>query len=88
MNLYRQSIALFGIVLPVLACGVLVALCFVLKSKALESFDTKTRLFKTYETNRLAALEIESKIALQLRQYPVARHRRSPARQGIPKDRL
>jgi hypothetical protein len=65
MNLYRQSIALFGIVLPVLASALLVALCFTLKSKMLASFDNKQTLFKTYETNRLKALELENGIVVQ-----------------------
>ncbi|MCX6880026.1 MAG: hypothetical protein NTW21_40425 [Verrucomicrobia bacterium] len=65
MNLYRQSIALFGIVLPLLACGLLIALCFTLKSKALASFHNKQTLFKAYETSRIQALKIENQIVLQ-----------------------
>ena len=65
MNLYRQSIALFGIVLPVLASALLVSLCFILKSKAQDSFENKQTLFKSYKSTRLKALEIETKIVLQ-----------------------
>ena len=65
MNLYRQSIALFGIVLPVLVCAVLITLCFTLKSKMLTSLKNKQSLFKSCETSRLKALEIETKIVLQ-----------------------
>jgi hypothetical protein len=65
MNLYRQSIALFGIVLPALACALLVALGLTLKSRMLDSLNNKQALFKTYETNRVKALEIESAIILQ-----------------------
>lgn len=62
MNLYRQSIALFGIILPALASAVLVALCFMVKSKALASFATKQALFRSYNTSRIEALNIENKI--------------------------
>jgi len=65
MNLYRQSIALFGIVLPVLMTTVLVVLCYSLKSKALASFENKQTLYKACETSRLKALEIEKKIVRQ-----------------------
>ena len=65
MNLYRQSIALFGIVLPALACSALMALCFFLKSNSLESFDNKLVLFKSFSKNSTAAHEIETKIVMQ-----------------------
>ncbi|MEI6604158.1 MAG: hypothetical protein WCP35_02530 [Verrucomicrobiota bacterium] len=71
MNLYRQSIALFGIVIPVLICGVLITLCFTLKSRTLASLENKQTLFKSSETNRLKALEIENKI---VRQHPHIMH--------------
>lgn len=65
MNLYRQAIALFGIVLPALACAALVALCFIVKSNALESFDNKLLLFKASAMNSTAAHEIEAKNVVQ-----------------------
>ena len=65
MNLYRQSIALFGIVLPILASIVLIAICFLLKSKVIESFDNKQTLFKAYQVNSLKVLDTEDKIIKQ-----------------------
>jgi len=65
MSLYRQSIALFGIVLPVFAWALLIALGYVLKSKMLESFDHKQVLYKTYEASRYEALNIENRIVLR-----------------------
>ena len=65
MNLYRQSIALFGIVLPILASIVLIAICFFLKSKVIESFDNKQTLFKAYQVNSLKVLDTEDKIIKQ-----------------------
>jgi hypothetical protein len=65
MNLYRQSIALFGIVLPALAVALILGLCWMLKAKGLASLQNKQSLFKSYEQNRLKALEIEGKIIRQ-----------------------
>jgi len=65
MNLYRQSITLFGLILPTLACVLLVALCFTLKSKMLDSLNNKQSLFESFETNRIKAHEIETKLTLQ-----------------------
>jgi hypothetical protein len=65
MNLYRQSIALFGIALPILGLVVLLGVCFLLKSKMTASFENKSRLFKSWETSRRQALEIETKIVNQ-----------------------
>ena len=65
MNLYRQAIALFGIVLPALGTSLLLGLGWVAKSTVVESFENKQELFKTYEANRVKALEIENKIVLQ-----------------------
>ena len=67
MHLYRQSIALFGIVLPLLATAALVGIAFMLKSKVVASFDNKQANYKTYESGRLAGLEIESQVT---RQHP------------------
>ena len=65
MNLYRQTIALFGIALPVVAAIALIGVCSFLKSKMTASFENKTRTFKTYEQGRLAGLEIEAQVARQ-----------------------
>jgi hypothetical protein len=65
MHLYRQSIALFGIVLPIVATAAVVGFCFFLKSKMVASFDNKQRNFKTYEMGRLAGLEIEAQVNRQ-----------------------
>ena len=65
MHLYRQTITLFGIVLPVVAAAVLVGIGFMLKSKMVASFDNKQRNYKTYEQGRLAGLEIESQVTRQ-----------------------
>lgn len=65
MKFYSQSIALFGIALPVLACALFAGLAFTLKSHMLDSFERKHTLFQTYEASRLKALDIEKKITRQ-----------------------
>ena len=65
MHLYRQTIALFGIIVPVAATAALVGICFLLKSQMAESFDNKQKNFKTYESGRLAGLEIEAEVTRQ-----------------------
>lgn len=63
MNLYRQSIALFGIVLPLVVVAAAIGICFLLKSKMEASFTTKQSSYKAYEMSRLAGLDIEKQIA-------------------------
>ncbi len=65
MHLYRQTITLFGIVLPVLAAAALVGIGFMMKSKMTASFENKQRNYKTYEQSRLAGLEIEAQVTRQ-----------------------
>lgn len=65
MNHYRQTIALFGIVLPIVLTALVVGICFMLKSKMVASFENKQRNYKEYEMGRLAGLEIEAQVTRQ-----------------------
>ena len=65
MYLYRQTITLFGIILPVIAAAALVGVGFWLKSKMVVSFENKQKSFKNYEMGRLAELEIEAQVTRQ-----------------------
>jgi hypothetical protein len=65
MNHYRQSIALFGIALPLVVLAVVLGLGFYLKGKMTSSFASKQQLFKAFEINRGQALQIEDSIAKQ-----------------------
>ena len=65
MHLYRQTIALFGIVLPVIVAAIIVGISFFLKSQMVESFDNKLANYKTNEQGRLAGLEIEAQVTRQ-----------------------
>lgn len=60
--LYRQSIALFGILLPAVIAVVVVGGAFLLKGNITSSFAEKQTHYKTFEDNRLAALGIEAKV--------------------------
>lgn len=65
MHLYRQPIALFGIVLPMAIAAVVVGICFLLKSQMTGSFENKQTKYKAYEMARMAGLEIESQVTRQ-----------------------
>ena len=74
MNLYRQPIALFGIVLPVVIAAIIVGICFLLKSQMTDSFENKQTKYKAYEKARLSGLEIETQV---IRQRPHLEHWKS-----------
>jgi hypothetical protein len=65
MQLYRQPIALFGLVLPVIAAAAVVGTGFMLKGRMVASFDHKQKNYKAYEINRMAGLQIESQVVQQ-----------------------
>lgn len=71
MHLYRQSIALFGIVLPIVVAAFVVGGCFLLQSNMTGSFENKQTKYKAFEKARLAALEIETQV---IRQRPHLAH--------------
>lgn len=64
-HLYRQPIALFGIVLPIAIAAVVVGVCYLLKSQMTVSFENKQTKYKAYEMARMAGLEIESQVTRQ-----------------------
>lgn len=61
-HFYRQTIILFGIVLPVLLAAVLVGAASMVKSKMSASFASKEGTFKSYEQGRITALGIEGQV--------------------------
>ncbi len=65
MNLYRQSIILFGGAAPVLCAAVVVAIGFAVKSKMATSFELKQSTYKANEQSRLAGLEVETMVTRQ-----------------------
>ncbi|MFK7851104.1 MAG: hypothetical protein AB8D78_09015 [Akkermansiaceae bacterium] len=63
--MYKQSIILFGIVVPVLIVGILIGVCAIVKSKVTKSFDNKAFYFKGHEQSRVGALGIEAQLKRQ-----------------------
>lgn len=63
MNLYRKTITLFGIIVPVIIAVVIIGGCYFLRSEMVASFKNKQANFKLYEQNRLAALDVETQVA-------------------------
>lgn len=62
MHFYRQTIILFGVVVPVLIAAAVVGVGSLVKSRMTASFADKERNYKTYEQGRIAALEIEGQV--------------------------
>jgi hypothetical protein len=60
---YRQSIVIFGIVVPAAICAIIVGGGFFLKSKATASFQQKLSLYKSSEQNRIGSQGIEKDIS-------------------------
>jgi len=59
---YRQSIVIFGIIVPMLLAAAVVWGGFMLRSKVSASFAEKEGKYKSYEQGRMAAMEIESQV--------------------------
>lgn len=62
MHFYRQTIILFGIVVPIIIAAAVVGAGSLIKSKMTESFAMKEKNFKGYEQGRIAALDIEGQV--------------------------
>lgn len=60
---YRQSIVVFGFVLPAAICAAVVGGGIFLKTKAASSFQEKQSLYKSAETNRAGSQNIEAAIS-------------------------
>lgn len=65
MHLYRQTIILFGIVLPLIVTAVVVGVCFMLQSNMAASFATKQANYKASEMGRQAARDVETQVTSQ-----------------------
>ena len=64
MNHYRQSIIIFGFVLPLLIAVLSAGSVGYLRSKVTTSFDEKAKHYKSYQTNRREALAIETRVGM------------------------
>lgn len=62
MNIYRQSIILFGIVIPILFGIAVVAIGYKIQSKMVESYQTKIEDYQTHQKAEASSRDVESKI--------------------------
>lgn len=65
MNLYRQTIILFGIVIPVLVAALIVAGGYVMHSKMQASYEDKKEKYAQYEAGRNRSNQIEAQVIQQ-----------------------
>jgi hypothetical protein len=65
MPLYRQSILIFGLILPLTIVVALVVVGYLLKSKLEDSFRSNIASYKSTDDVRRASLAIESKVIHQ-----------------------
>jgi len=63
--MYKQSLILFGIVLPIIALAAVIGGLYFLKLQMTDSFATKTEQYKIYTQSQRGVMEIEGKIARQ-----------------------
>ena len=65
MHIYRQTIILFGIVLPLLIAVAIGGIGYMLKAKMSASYENKQKTFKSYEQARLAGIDVEAQVTRQ-----------------------
>ncbi len=65
MNFYRQSIILFGIVLPALAAVAVIGVGYVVKSKITASYQHKLQHYSGHEMNLKTAMALEAELSKQ-----------------------
>lgn len=63
--MYKQSIILFGIVIPVIIAVLVIGACAFFRNKITTSFSTKAQYYSGYEKSRMGALEIEAQLSRQ-----------------------
>jgi hypothetical protein len=65
MHLYRQSILIFGLILPLAVALALVVGCYLLKSNLEKSYRNNIAGYKASDVVRLASLAVEGKVIRQ-----------------------
>ncbi len=63
--MYKQSIILFGIVIPVIVAVIVIGVCAFFRNKITSSFAEKEQYYSGYEQSRMGALEIEAQLSRQ-----------------------
>ncbi|MES2474152.1 MAG: hypothetical protein V4640_00130 [Verrucomicrobiota bacterium] len=65
MHLYRQPIVVFGIVLPIVAAGIVVGIGYMAKSRMEASYTNKEGSYKAEQMSRMQAQQIEAQVTRQ-----------------------
>lgn len=63
--MYRQSIIIFGIVIPLVIAAIIFGVSSMLRGKVTSSLETKTHHYKGYESSKMSNLEAEAQIGRQ-----------------------
>lgn len=69
MHFYRQSIILFGMIIPVIAASVIIGICYFFKAKMTASYEFKQANFKSHEQGRLASIQIEGEVTNERKHF-------------------
>jgi len=62
MHLYRQSIIIFGVVIPLLFAAIIMGVGYVVQSKMVDSAQEKQLAFAAYDRDRNASNQLESQV--------------------------
>ena len=65
MNFYRQSIVLFGMILPAIFALAVVGVGYFMKNKMAESYEVKKKNYRTHHQARAESAEVEKKVLVQ-----------------------
>jgi len=65
MKFYRQTIILFGLIIPTVLAGGIFAACFVIKGKVSASLEAKAGEYRQFEQSRRATKELEATVSLE-----------------------
>lgn len=63
--MYKKPIIIFGIVIPLLLCGMVLGACAYIRGKINTSFENKVMHYSGYESSRMGSLETEAHISRQ-----------------------
>lgn len=65
MHLYRQTIILFGVVLPIVCAAAVVGIGSAMKGKMTKSFEVKQQTYKAFEVSNREGRKIEKEVTSQ-----------------------
>ena len=65
MHLYRQPIAFFGIIIPIIVAVVMVGVFYAIQSEIAASFDNKLKNYKAFEMGQKSGQMIEKQVISQ-----------------------